>query len=425
MDLKSAVALLPTKNGIFQIIVWPGEKGQETTVLVTPKLNVNKPVLVRIHSECLTGDTFGSLRCDCGRQKEKALDLISKSKNGIFIYLRQEGRGIGLYEKIRAYTLQEQGYDTHEANILLGHAPDPREYSTVKHILTTLGINEVNLITNNPSKVNALREYGFTILSSIPLKIRSNKYNKRYLETKKIKFKHTDLRFNSNYYLGITGITKVDEIKEIAGFVNHYSSDPLLRIGIGISANSSFLTDKTQQENVKTLLDYTSTYYPTLIPLLHYDFEGAKIYMKDMRLLAKYFGNFTSIVIHNLDSDQLRVIKYASKYFKVLFAISDKTKHLLSDPDFMRTVKNRRIFIILDNSTGKGIKESRHSYEEKINKCLEYGINDIGLTGGFGPGQLKTYLNLKNYYTRLLEKGELDLVKVRNYLDQLLLPANA
>src|SRR5438309_979869 len=175
MDKLNTSAILPTKYGNFDIFVWPAEKGNEPIALVTKNLNPDKPVLVRIHSECITGDTFNSFRCDCGVQKDHALKMIYKEGNGIFIYLRQEGRGIGIYEKIKAYALQEKGYDTHDANILLGHEPDEREYSIAKKILNDFGINAIRLITNNPSKINDLRNFGFEVVSQIPLLIRTNK----------------------------------------------------------------------------------------------------------------------------------------------------------------------------------------------------------------------------------------------------------
>ena len=185
-----ATAQLPTKFGMFQCSVWNQPKGDEVVYLATPKIDPNKPVLVRVHSECLTGDLFHSYRCDCGEQKERALEMISQSGNGVFIYLRQEGRGIGLYEKIKSYILQDQGYDTHEANILLGHKPDYREYSWVKKVLDHLHVSEIKLLTNNPSKVSEISRLGIKISERIPLVIESNSYNRKYFETKKQKFKH-------------------------------------------------------------------------------------------------------------------------------------------------------------------------------------------------------------------------------------------
>jgi GTP cyclohydrolase II len=188
--MEHLAAKLPTLYGDFTITVYKEEQGRETVVLSTPRLATHIPPLVRIHSECLTGDTFGSLRCDCGPQKETSLRMIAESGNGVFIYLRQEGRGIGLFEKIKAYRLQEDGHDTYEANILLGHDADGRTYQMAKQALKDLDIDTIKLITNNPSKVKDMRELGITVAERIPLIIAPNIHNKYYLDTKKKKFGH-------------------------------------------------------------------------------------------------------------------------------------------------------------------------------------------------------------------------------------------
>ena len=157
--MKTISAKLPTKFGIFNINVIKSKRGQEPVYLTTENLDVSYPVTVRIHSECLTGDLLKSLRCDCGNQLEKSLRIINRSENGMLIYLRQEGRDIGLYDKIKAYRLQdEEGLDTYDANLRIGHKPDEREYSTAIKILKNLNIKRINLITNNPLKVNELKE---------------------------------------------------------------------------------------------------------------------------------------------------------------------------------------------------------------------------------------------------------------------------
>ncbi len=190
MNDKPVLAELPSSFGEFVIKVWPGGKGEESIALITKDIDITKPVLVRVHSECITGDVFNSLRCDCGPQKEEALKLIGSSGNGILLYLRQEGRGIGLYEKIKAYSLQDTGYDTYEANELLGHAPDEREYSWVKTILDDLHVTQIRLLTNNPVKMKEIADLGIKIIERIGLVTNSNKYNQKYLHTKRNKFNH-------------------------------------------------------------------------------------------------------------------------------------------------------------------------------------------------------------------------------------------
>lgn len=188
--LKTASANLPTKYGDFEIIIYKSEKDHlEHIGLLKGKALKNIP-LVRIHSSCLTGDTFSSLRCDCRDQLISALVKIGKSENGILIYLNQEGRGIGLTNKIKAYALQEKGLDTVAANEQLGFAADTRSYEVAAQILKDLNTDKINLLTNNPDKAAQLKNFGITIVKCVPLEIAPNKTNKNYLKTKKYRLGH-------------------------------------------------------------------------------------------------------------------------------------------------------------------------------------------------------------------------------------------
>ncbi|MFK8010481.1 MAG: GTP cyclohydrolase II [Marinicellaceae bacterium] len=182
-------AKLPTKYGEFIIHVFMHDK-QEHLVLVKGKLLPNDIVLTRIHSECLTGDGLFSLRCDCGPQLEFAMNEISLIKKGMIVYLRQEGRGIGLLEKIKAYELQDQGADTYEANIELGHAADNRNYGMLKGVFNYFNVTHIDLMTNNPDKISAINAAGITIRNRIPINAGHNTHNFKYIKTKKDKFQH-------------------------------------------------------------------------------------------------------------------------------------------------------------------------------------------------------------------------------------------
>ena len=189
--IKGEQVKLPAKKGFFSIIPFQEKKtGQEHIVLIKGKPEPGDNVLTRLHSACATGDLFGSLRCDCGDQLQKSMEIIQNEGKGIIIYLQQEGRGIGLLNKIKTYKLQEQGMDTVEANIHLGFAPDERDYSTGAEILKTLGITKIRLLTNNPDKIENLEKHGIQVSERIPLVIGSNRFNTKYLRTKQERMGH-------------------------------------------------------------------------------------------------------------------------------------------------------------------------------------------------------------------------------------------
>jgi len=184
-------AKLPTRYGDFEIKVYREKlTGIEDVALIKGNIKNSREVLVRVHSQCLTGDVFSSLRCDCGSQLEKALEMISKSKAGVLLYMRQEGRGIGLGNKIKAYHLQEKGYDTVEANEKLGFKADLRDYGIGAQILSDIGVKDMVILTNNPKKIIGLKAYGINITKRLPIKIKPNPHNKNYLLAKKLKLGH-------------------------------------------------------------------------------------------------------------------------------------------------------------------------------------------------------------------------------------------
>jgi 3,4-dihydroxy 2-butanone 4-phosphate synthase/GTP cyclohydrolase II len=189
---KGVEVNMPTKYGHFKLIPFHQKStGLEHIALIKGEWNADEPVLVRMHSSCATGDIFASLRCECGEQLHNAMKMVEKEGKGAIVYLNQEGRGIGLMEKMKAYKLQEEGLDTVDANLHLGHDSDEREYGVGAQILRDIGISKIRLITNNPVKRVALEGYGLEIVENIPIEIEVNPYNETYMRTKKERMGHT------------------------------------------------------------------------------------------------------------------------------------------------------------------------------------------------------------------------------------------
>lgn len=188
---KAADAFMPTKYGDFRVLAYENRiNGEHHVALVKGDVTTDEPVLVRVHSECLTGDAFGSLRCDCGEQFAAAARMIEEEGRGVLLYMRQEGRGIGLVNKIRAYELQDTGVDTVDANVMLGFPADLRDYGIGAQILKDIGIKKIKLITNNPKKLKGLTGYGLEIVERVPVEIGANERNVKYLHTKKERMGH-------------------------------------------------------------------------------------------------------------------------------------------------------------------------------------------------------------------------------------------
>lgn len=193
---KGVEVNMPTQYGNFRLIPFRQKSnGMEHVAIFKGTWSEDEPILVRVHSSCMTGDIFGSCRCDCGEQLHKALEMIDAAGKGVVVYMNQEGRGIGLMHKMEAYKLQEEGYDTVDANIHLGFDPDERDYGVGAHILRELGVHKMRLMTNNPIKRVGLEAYGLKIVENVPIETVPNPYNERYLKTKKERMGHT-LHFN-------------------------------------------------------------------------------------------------------------------------------------------------------------------------------------------------------------------------------------
>ena len=418
---------IASKFGNFNIRVYADVQGKETIALCTETLDVSAPVLVRIHSECMTGDTFGSLQCDCGEQLEKSLEEINKSGNGILIYLRQEGRGIGLFEKIKSYQLQDKGYDTFEANLLLGHRPDERTYEKAKTALVDLGVKRIRLLTNNPSKVSEIAKLGIEVVERVPLIVTSNKYNKKYFASRRDKFKHF---FNDevSYYFYQFHAETPEQIEQIGEFLKDKKHDPLLKICVGVSADHSVLNDSEKVSHIETLF-HACDFYEGFVPILHFSFRNSPDPLKDIRTIKKKLPFVKYIQTNDIPSFELETIKLACRSFLADIPLSDSNFDLVHDASFRKTITKYKAFILLDNSKGTGIRETKEALMKKIDILLKYGLNDIAIFGGFGPDDLDTYFELRRYYkinfsidaeTKLKTGGQIDIDKTKLYLSQLI-----
>jgi len=188
---REVAARIPTRHGTFQLMLFTtSNDNKEHMALIMGDVKDKDGVIVRVHSECFTGDVLGSLRCDCGEQLDRAMQLVAQAKQGVILYLRQEGRGIGLLDKLRAYNLQDEGLDTVEANLKLGHQPDERDYTVAALMLRDLGVRSINLITNNPKKISDLQELGVMVRQRTPIEMPPRPENVRYLRTKAKRMDH-------------------------------------------------------------------------------------------------------------------------------------------------------------------------------------------------------------------------------------------
>ena len=425
MFVKYAETGIETQYGFFSIRVYEQKKGHETVVLWTQKLDVSNPVLVRVHSECLTGDIFKSYQCDCGKQLEKALKRIQET-GGVCIYLRQEGRGIGLFEKIKSYQLQKKGYDTFEANILLGHPPDQRTYTFVKTVLDDLNIHSIILMTNNPSKVSEIAKTGIEIVDYVPIISKANQYNKHYLSTKKVKFQH---RFNTDFnrYSYQFPVDNVRQLEEVAQNINPLIKDPLLDISVNIGTHIGIFQFTKEINRIHSI--FNACYRVDFIPILHVSFKSCCDPLLIIKELVDLYPFVKRIQLNDIESLTPDILEKFLCYFLVHIPLSVSTFHLVHLSKIRKYIKKKKLFIGLDNSGGRGVNETIQVFKTKIETLLGYGINHITLCGGFGPDALNTYCELRRYYkvnfsidaeSKLKTNGIVCVKKVKQYLIQLI-----
>lgn len=425
---KFAESLINTKFGKFNFRVYADNQGKETVVVYTENFNPQEAVLTRVHSECMTGDVFHSLQCDCGDQLDTALNEIQKNGNGCVIYLRQEGRGIGLYEKIRSYELQSKGYDTFEANIMLGHNPDERTYEMVKVALSDLGVQQIILLTNNPSKVSEIAKTGINVIERRSLIVGMNEVNKKYFETKKSKFKHFFSQ-EVSYYFYQFHADKPEIAEEIGEFLKNKKKDPLLKICIGVQFDARDFDNKEKVENVKDIFKVCE-FYEGFVPILHFSYKFSDNQILDTEKIKDKLPFVKYLQTNDFKTeDSLDFIKYATENFLADIPLDDENINLIEDEGFRKLIKDNKAFLLLDNSKGRGIQESKENLINKINNLLKQDLNDIAIFGGFGPDDLNNYFELRRYFkinfsidaeTKLKTNGEIDTDKIKTYLTQLI-----
>ena len=417
---------IATKYGEFSTRVYRSVENKETVVLWTGELSDAYPPLVRVHSECLTGDVIGSLKCDCGKQLHKAMNLI-QDRGGILIYLRQEGRGIGLFEKIKAYKLQSEGYDTFEANTLLGHHPDARTYEMVKVVLDDFSINRIRILTNNPFKVSEIAKYGIEVVERVPLVIQPNKHNRKYFETKKKKFHHSFGETHEKYYYGFH-IDKASELKSLGKNVSLQLKDPFLNLYVGITTTPGKLTSKKERARIEEIYKLIST-YEDLIPVLHVSFKSSTEPGQDLDAIREVFPFARRLQLNDLEQISYSLIKKACKLFEIVLPLADENFEILENPKVRSLIKTQSGTILLDNSKGTGKIEMFDNYRGKIDQLFEWGLRNVALCGGFGPDQLETYYALRRYYrvnfsidaeSKLKRENRVDVSLTQKYLSQLL-----
>jgi len=417
---------IATKFGEFNIRVYSAPKGSETVVLWKGDFKSVSSPLVRIHSECLTGDAFGGLNCDCGKQLAIALKKINK-EGGILIYLRQEGRGIGLFEKIKTYLYQRNGYDTSEANVILGHRPDERTYEMAKKVLDDLNIKQVRILTNNPIKVSELAKLGIEITERIPLVTKPNKHNQRYFITKRDKFNHSFTKQLQPYFYQFHVETS-DQVTDIGKFLKEKQRDPFLKICVGIVATENMLEDSKEIERIALI--YQACSLEGFVPILHFSFRHCKEVIKTLQRIKQTLPFVDRLQINDLPLPvKFSTLQKAFSMFIIDFPVCDKSFYLVKQKSIYNLIKKYNSFILLDNSKGRGVQETEESLIKKVGILLDLGLNRIALYGGFGPNALETFFSLRNYYhlnfsidaeTKLKNNGKVDIQKTKKFLAQLL-----
>lgn len=430
---KNIVSMpIPTKYGDFVLWVWKGGRGQEPLALTTPSLDPTKEIMLRIHSECLTGDLFGSFTCDCGPQKEEALKQIGKHGNGIFIYHRQEGRNMGLFKKIQAYNLMQNGVDTHEANIMLSGNPDAREYSDVVEILNILletHKSKIILLSNNPYKRLILERDGYSI-SLRSLRVGETIYNSEYIQTKEYKFSHYSGRYKP--YVGITIYRSDLKNKQVVELIRSYKligRGQKLFLGVALFSEKGDLRDSTFIEELNAFANSLGEIQGLSI-VLHMTYDARRQFYRDLQIFLKELDFRYSLQFRLEENKDLIKIDLdlidALRVDNFIFQIKTSQYNLLEEQKFVEYFRMSNHYLLLDDSFGSGIEEKIEVTHTKIHSVIKKGISHIAIAGGYSSSRLINLRNLEDYFkfplsvdaeSRLRTNNELDIGEVKRYLD--------
>ncbi len=429
---KNIVSMpMPTKYGDFVMWVWEGERGQEPVALTTPNLDPNKEVMLRIHSECLTGDVFGSLTCDCGPQKDEALRQIGKHGNGILIYHRQEGRNMGLFKKVQAYNLMKSGADTFDANMILSGNPDAREYSTVVEMLDVLlesHRSKMLLLSNNPYKCLILERAGYPV-SMQSLIVGETIYNTEYIQTKIQKFSH----YSGGHkpYVGVTIYRSDIGNKQLGELLCSYDSknhERKLFLGVAVFPENGNLKDLAFVEEFNALTRVLNETKGLSI-VLHMTYSARRQSYRDLQVFLKklkfnYSLQFRLRENSKLPKVDLELIESLGAE-NIIFQMNNSQYELLDDEKFVEYFRQSNHYILLDDSFGTGARESAEIRQSKILSVIKKGMSHISVAGGYDAEQLPELTKLEDYFklplsvdaeSRLRSGGMVDVNKVQKYL---------
>jgi len=424
---------LPTAQGNFKLYVWNGRRGSELVALSTPSLDAKREIMVRIHSECLSGDTFHSLTCDCGPQKDLALNKIAAHGNGIFIYHRQEGRNAGLFNKVQVYNLMQQGMDTHEALLsTVGH-PDPREYSEVLTVFSRLldrQKSDLRLLTNNPYKALFLERHGYPVTVE-PLRVDISIHGAAYTATKTQKFLHNTVGHAPYAAITLSRDDIKDRIGEIEASVRSvhpFKGSRKLFIGVGIYPEKGELTDPSLYQELDKLHHLISNFENTYL-VLHMNYPVSRSRQRELkRLLSKLTFSYSLQFRLPLNSDVSRVdIELIDSFHgeHVIFQLKEAHFHLLEQKSFADYFSSPNKYLLLDESWATGTREDVTLKKARVLKLVSRGLSRVAVAGGYGADNAAEIHELEDYFkipisvdaeSRLRTDGAIDSAKVRSYL---------